>query len=189
MFKAGRSSCCRKRQIKLYRTSVSKNGTSLTGKYLTVTTFQKTWFTIYLYLMKPRIIFPFLVICMVAGVCIIAGCKKNGASEGSLIGKWIFVQIDDVSHNNNGQTGTFTQSFDGGSFLQFNSDKTFNAVIDLSFDGTWQIAGNSLLLTNTGDTTVSNTFDIRTLSSRELVLYVNQPNDSGFVESTWHLKK
>ncbi len=140
--------------------------------------------------MKARTIFPFLVVCVVAGVCIISGCKKNVASEGSLIGKWIFFQIDDVGHYSTGQpSGTFTQSFDGGSFMQFNANKTFNAVIDLNYDGTWQISGNSLLLTNTGDSTVSTIFDVRTLTSSELVLYLNQPNDSGYVESTWHLKK
>ncbi|MBA4167928.1 MAG: lipocalin family protein [Chitinophagaceae bacterium] len=133
-------------------------------------------------------LFAIFCVCLLAGVYSIAGCKKNSVTEGRLTGKWIFTGIQE-SRVVNGVSTPFTQSFDGGSYLQFNADKTFSTIIDLEFDGTWQLDGSNLALTNNGDSAVSNNFNIRTLSSRELILYTNEPNDSGYVESTWHLKK
>ena len=135
-----------------------------------------------------KIVISLVLITAIAGAWSIAGCRKNGSTNHKLVGKWTFQQIDDVSVIN-GQSYPYTQYFDGKSFIQFNSDQTFSAIIDLQYNGTWETSGNTLLLTNQGDTIPSTTLDIKTLTSRDLVLFTTKTIDSGYVQSTWQLKK
>ncbi len=126
------------------------------------------------------------VIAALLAIVFLAGCKKENIGA-KITGKWTFLQINYLKEVY-GRDSTFFQGFDGGSYLQLNADRTFSAIIELSYSGTWELNGRQLTLLFPADST-SASFDVQKVNSRDLVLFSNIENDSGFVQQTWYLRK
>jgi hypothetical protein len=129
----------------------------------------------------------FLFFSFIATATTFTACKKESgkSNEEKIVGKWSAEAIYS-NYYSEGVSLKDTALAPEGAYMQFNSDKTLVSFGEgESATGTWSISDNKLTI----GAEVSEIYDIKKLTDKELDLYLKTEEDGAYLEQTLHLTK
>lgn len=135
-----------------------------------------------------------IITALLLTIALFTACKKDKDTftTSAINGKWLYVSAHNKMVENGNVLTDKTLTFDAGSHFTFNTDGSFNALVDGDADsGTWNLTGKTLNLDikTSGGGIINMAAEVKALTDNSLIIYTKDVDGTFTNETTTTFKK